>query len=387
MSRSALSIRSLKLQRESFGTQWEKEVVDHWEYDDFKRNPAWREGWISFDCALYSSDDDRVYLGITSFDSDIFKAYDRRLGRFVDLGYRRIANSFDGKFHRSLVKASDGCLYAAVALLHDVDRFQEAPGSPIVRFDPRSGSLTRLAIPLPHVYIQSLAIDTTREILYGLCFAPEFVVDFNLRTGEARNLGLIGTGIAGMTQSENILVDDEGCVWSNWSLTRAWQETPGVDSVRLCKYDPRADRFIFFDRGLPYPDGRYGTVKPEAFFNLHDGFVYASGFNGSLYRVNPRTGEAQFLFTPTPDRPSRLAALARSTDGFAYGVTGKKGRCEFVRIDYQKGVFEKLGDIRDDEGIALWQCHHIVQATDGTFYVCENDNPARSSYLWEIQLN
>ncbi len=387
MSTPALRIRSLKLQNVSFGDQWDKEVADHWEYDDFKRNPEWRKGWISFDCALYSSDDDRIYLGITSFDSDIFKAYDRRLGTFVDLGYSRIANSFDGKFHRSLVKADDGCLYAAIALLHDVDKFHHAPGSPIVKFDPRSGSLTKLAIPLPHVYIQSLAIDASREMLYGLCFAPEFVVAFSLRTGEARNLGLIGTGAGGVTQSENILVDDEGCVWSNWSLTRAWQGSPGVDSIRLCKYDPRADRFIFFDRGLPYPDRRYGTVKPEAFFNFHDGFIYASGYNGSFYRVDPHTGETQFLFTPTPDRPSRLAALTQSDDGFAYGVTGKKGRCEFLRIDYRKGTFEKLGDICDDEGAALWQCHHIVHATDRTFYICENDHPARSSYLWEVHLN
>ncbi len=80
---------------------------------------------------------------------------------------------------RSLFKGKDGCLYAAIALLHDVDRFYEAPGSSIVRLDPRSGSLTKLGIPLPHVYIQSLVIDTQRAMLYGLCFAPEFLVSFN----------------------------------------------------------------------------------------------------------------------------------------------------------------------------------------------------------------
>lgn len=387
MPTNGLTIRSLKLHDVSFGSQWQDQILDHWEYEDFKTNSKWRKGWISFDCALHNPQDDRVYLGISSFDSDIFKAYDRKAGKFVDLGYSHIADPFDAKFHRSLVKGNDGCLYAAIALFHDVDRFYQAPGSPIVKFDPCSGSLTKLGIPLPHVYIQSLIIDPAREMLYGLCFAPEFLASFNLRTGEAQNLGLIGTGIGGMTQSENIILDDEGSVWSNWSLTRAWQDNPGVDSMRLCKYDPRQGKIIFFNKGLPYPDGRYGTVKVEGYFKFHDGFLYASGFNGSLYRIDPQTGQAEFLFTPTPDRPSRLASLASSEDGFAYGVTGKKGQCELMRVDYRKGTFEKLGKVCDSEGNAMWQCHHIIQTPDGCLYACENDNPHRSSYLWEIRVN
>jgi len=34
----------------------------------------------------------------------------------------------------------------------------------------------------------------------------------------------------------------------------------------------------------------------------------------------------------------------------------------------------------------MYQCHDIVAANDGTLYACENDNPYRSSYLWEIIL-
>src|ERR1700722_1021118 len=325
------SIKSLKLRNALFENQWFDEVQDHWGYDDMKQDPKWRKDWISFDCALYAAKEDRIYLGITSFDADIFKAYDRKLGQFVDLGYGRIANSFDGKFHRSLVKGSDACLYAAVALLHDVDKFLDAPGSPIVKYDRKSGSLTKLGIPLPHVYIQSLIVDRQAEMLYGLCFAPEMLVSFDLRTGEAQNLGLIGTGIGGMTQGENIVQDDAGCVWCNWSLTRGWQNAPGVDAVRLCKYDPRQKRIIFFDKGLPYPDGRHGTVKAETYFNFHDGYIYASGFNGSLYCIDPETGDAPFLFTPTPDRPSRLASMVAAEDGTAYGVTGREGKCELMR--------------------------------------------------------
>ena len=197
---------------------------------------------------------------------------------------------------------------------------------------------------------------------------------------------MIGAGVSGLAQGENIVQDDQGCVWSNWQATRAWQESPGPDAARLCKYDPRRDRMVFYPKGLPRPDGAYGTVKAEAFFNFHDGSLYASGASGSLYRLDPETADATFLFTPTPDRPSRLSSLVMAEAGVAYGVTGRQGRCELMRVHYERGTFEKLGEIRDNEGNALWQCHDIVRTDDGVLYVCENDNPHRSGYLWEIAL-
>jgi hypothetical protein len=380
-----MNIRPLKLKDTRFGDEWRDVVLDRWDYKDFKADPRWRCDWISFDCALYYPPQDRVYLGITSFDADIFKAYDRRTESFVDLGYRRIADPFDAKFHRALVLGPDGCLYAAVALLHDVDRYGEAPGSPIVKYDPVAGTLERLAAPLPHVYIQSLIADNANEMLYGLCFPPEKLCAYHVRTGAARDLGPISGGLV-FAQGENIVLDDAGCVWSNWALTRAWQSEPGVDAVRLCHYDPRQGRIVFFQQGLPKPDGGRGYAKAEGLFNFHDGWLYASGANGSLYRIDPATARAEYLFTPTPDRPSRLAALVKGGDGFAYGVTGRAGQCELLRVDYSQGSFEKLGPIQARDGEPLWQCHDIVRADDGVLYVCENDHPRRSSYLWEIEL-
>ena len=379
-----MRIRCHKLQDYDYGDQWLDEVQDRWDYEDFRRDERWRRGWISMDCALYNPGDDRVYLGITSFDADIFRAFDRRTGRFLDLGYAAVADPFDAKFHRSLVHGPDGAIYGAIALLHDVDRHFEAPGGAIVRYDPADGSIRKLCVPQPHVYIQAMAADCGRGLLYCMCFPPERFISYSLRTGEVRDLGLIGTGIGGMAQGENLAFDDDGCVWLNWQLTRAWQNSPGVDAARLCKYDPRLDRIVFYRTGLPHPDRRPGYAKAEAFFNFGDGFIYASGAAGSLYRIDPQGGRATFLFTPTTDRPSRLSSMVRTGDGAAFGVTGRGGRCELMRVDYRRGTFEKLGEIRDEAGNSLWQCHDIAAAPDGTLYVCENDDPYRSGYLWEI---
>ena len=380
-----MQIRTHKLYNHQFGNQWFTELEDRWNYADYKRDSAWRKEWISFDCALYRPEDDRLYLGITSFAADIFKAFDRKTGAFVDLGYASVADPYDAKFHRSLIRANDGCLYGAVALLHDVDHYFDAPGSPLIRYNPATGELTRLAPPMPHVYIQATAYDSSRETLYCLCLPPEYLLAVDLRTQEVTNLGLVGPGIAGMAQGENLVIDDDGCVWCNWAVTRAWQNTPGVDAHRLCKYDPRKGRIHFFETGLPHPDGSAGFAKAEAFFNFGDGAIYASGANGSLYRLDPASGAAEFLFTPTTGRPSRLSSMAKAADGVAYGVTGRAGKCELMRVHYTAGTYEKLGPI-EIEGDALWQNHDIVYTPDGSIFICENDNPYRSSYLWEVTL-
>ena len=381
-----MQVTALKLHDVDFGDQWSSEAEDHWLYDDFKRNDDWRTGWISFDCAAYDAPADRLYLGITSFDADIFKAYDRGTGTFVGLGYDRIADPFDAKFHRSLVRASDGTIYGAVALLHCLDHQFDAPGGAIVKYEPASGEISKLCVPVPHGYIQSITLDEERNTIYGLCFPPECLISHHLGTGEVKMLGMIGTGIGGMTQGENLVLDDDGCVWSNWSLTRAWQSGPGPDMMRLCKYDPDADRIVFFQKGLPQPDGSYGYAKSEGLFNFGDGCLYASGGNGSLYRVDPETGDAEWLFTPTPDRPSRLSSLVKAEEGVAYGVTGRNNECELMRADYAKGTFEKLGKVEDPDGTTLYQNHDIVMANDGVLYICENDTPRRSSYLWEVKI-
>lgn len=380
----AMKIRSLKLRDERYGNQWAEQVENRWDYDDFLANERWRRGWISFDCALYEPSDDRVYLGVSSFEADIFRAYDRRRDVFLDLGYAKIADPFDGKFHRSLERGNDGCLYGAIALFHCVDRFRDAPGGAIVKYDPRSGELTKLTIPLPHTYIQAIVIDHERDLIHGLCFAPEKLITLNLRSGEVIDHGLIGTGYGGMCQGENICLDDAGGCWSNWQLTRAWQRQPGPDGHRLCKIDPEQNRIVFFQRGLPRPEGGHGTTRVEAFFNLGDGSLYASGGNGSLFRIDPATAESEYLFTPIPDRPSRLTSLVVGRDGCAYGIIGRDGRCELLRFDFRDSRYELIGNIKDADGEAMWQCHHIVLADDGTLYACENDNPHRSSYLWEI---
>ena len=380
-----MKIRALKLRDEHYGNQWFDEIQDHWEYDQFKADPRWRKNWISFDSVLYNAADDRVYTGITSFDSDIFRAYDRKSGQFLDLGYSRIAHPQDAKFHRSLVRwDKDSCLYGAIALLHDIDRYWDAPGGSIVKYDPVTGAIEKVGIPLPHIYIQSICLDQARGVIYGQAFTPERLFSFDLTTRQSKDLGPLSSGMV-MAQGETVELDDEGCVWAGWHVTRAWQNEAGVDSHRLCKYDPRTGRIQYFDAGLPRPDGSYGTLKVEGLFNLGAGCIHASAGNGSLYRVDTRTGQGKYLGTPISDRPSRLASMRLAPDGKAYGVAGRAGNCEVICFDPRTETYELLGPVADGHE-ACWQVHDLSITPDGTLYAGENDNPRRSGYLWEIRL-
>jgi hypothetical protein len=384
-----MHITSLKLRTEDYGNQWAEQIEDRWEYADNLKDERWRKGWISFDCLCHEPASDTIYAGITSFDADIFWGWNRKEEQWVDPGYARIRDPYDAKFHRSLVRHSgDGCLYAAQALLHDVDRFWEAPGASIVKYDPATGDIAKLAIPMAHVYIQSIVLDETREMIYGQTFTPENLVSYNLKTGESRWLGPTSSGMT-MAQGENICLDDNGCVWGIWTVTRAWQNSSGADTYRFYKYDPETDKIDYMDKGLPHPDHSYGYAKPEGLFNFGTGCLYVSGADGALYRVDPETGDAEYLFRAVEDegrgRRSRLASMTMGPDGFAYGVTGRDGECEILKFNPGDGTYALIGDLKDSEtDVAAWQVHDVCITPDGTLYAGENDNPFRSSYLWEV---
>ncbi|MEN6605137.1 MAG: hypothetical protein ABFD86_22235 [Bryobacteraceae bacterium] len=379
-----MKITALKLKDRSFDN-WHAEVQNRWNYKDLKQDGAYCRDWISFDCCLYLPHANRVYCGITSLQGDVFWGYDRATKSFFDCGYGAISEPYDAKFHRSLVhRSKDGCLYAAVALLHDIDKYWDAPGGGIVRYDPVTGKIEKIAIPLPHHYIQSICLDEARDVIYGLTFTPERMFRFHIPTLETVDLGPISSGMS-FTQGQNVELDGEGCAWSAWTVTRAWQDLSGPDSHRLCKYDPATARIQFFNTGLPDPNGGEGNVKLDGLAALGPYGLFATGGNGSVYRIDTTTGRVTWLATPIPGRPSRLSSLKRGPDGAAYGVAGMQGNCTVVRFDPAKEHVELLGPLADGD-CSCWQIHDVVVTPDGVIYACENDNPYRSSYLWEIQL-
>lgn len=363
---------------------WHSEIEDHYEYADFKNSNDLRVKWISFDGVLADADPNLVYCGITSFNADIFRAFNRNTGEFIDLGFAKIANPYDAKFHRALIKSRDGNIYGAIALLHDVDSYFDAPGGSVVRYNPVNGDIEKIGIPIPHVYIQGIVIDENRRIAYCQTFTPEYLVAYYIDKCESKILGLTGSGF-GMGQGECIVLDTKGRVWGGWSVTRAWQSSAGVDQYRLFCYDPVEDRIEFFKYGLPHLDGTYGFAHLDGMICAADGKIYAGSGEGGLFRIEPDSGEVKLLGAPCP--PARIAAFTMGNDGYLYGIGGRYGNASLFRLDLATGYYELIGKLYDpDIKASAWQIHDMSIAADGTIFAGENDNPYRSSYLWEITL-
>src|SRR5262249_55167240 len=154
------------------------------------------------------------------------------------------------------------------SLLHDADQQHQAPGGKLVRYDPDGDAYEVLGIPEPHLYLQSIAADWQRGIIYAFTLPAEFLVRFDLRTRSSRRLAYVGTALS-LARPRTPLAARAGGLWGTYAEPRAWDETPSEHPIRLFNYAPDQDRFPWFDRGLsrrseqkhllPAPAPRYAT--------------------------------------------------------------------------------------------------------------------------------
>ncbi len=377
----ALHVKAHKLKDAAF-PNWQ-EMAD-WEYDHWKADARVRENWISFDCLAYDADTDAVFCGVSSFNSEIFHRFDRETGRFDQIDTRGLAGSaYDAKFHRSLEQDDDGTLWAATALFHDVNRYNDAPGGKIVHYDPSTGKLEHVVTPLEHVYIQALVLDRPRRVLYATTFAPEFLIRYDIASGEARKLALLGPGYD-LAQPEQFCLDAQGSVWCTWRVTRAWAgDVVGKTPIRLLKYDPAADELTYFNHGIGrMHEGDIGKI--EGMVDGRNGCVYLGGAAGGLFRLDPATAEVTFVAKPALG--PRITSFAHAPDGRIYFASGV-GAPHLFRLNPHTDAIEDLGLLRDDDiGVTCLQVHDITVASDGAVFCGENDVPERSSYLWECRI-
>jgi len=244
-----------------------------WDYADLAGggHPDWFNRWISFDCLLADDRRNVIWCGLTRLNTDVFWCYDRSRGQFRSLGFPKIADRFDAKFHRSLVFDRSGIIWAATALLHEIDCYDQAPGGAIVRFDPQTEDLAVVDRPLEHLYLQSLQIDRDRGLLYGQTYTPEVFFVYDLQRRQCRVLGPLGSGVA-LGQSEQLAIDRRGACWGSYAVGRPWAYTRGATEFRLWRYHPEEGR-RFFNYGLPALYQRGSFVKADGACAGPDGAV------------------------------------------------------------------------------------------------------------------
>lgn len=359
---------------------WMNEVHDKWIYDDFLNSDTYRKYWISITSLAYDAKNNDIYLGIGSFSNELLWKLNRNTNKIESLGYEKFADRYDAKFHRSL-EIDGNSLYCASALFHDVDRQFEAKGGRLLRFDIPSQTYELAAIPVDRIYIQSIALDKKRQVIYGFGASPEVFWKHDLSSGKSNLIAYIGSG-AEFAQAHNPVIDDRGRVWGTYGILRAFAYDTGPDSLRLFCYDPDSDKMEFFKYGLPRL-GIKDKSKPDTALNGEDGYIYFGTEEGALVRLNPENAELKLLCKPGNSR--RLAGLVRSKkDGYLYGITGEDYDVSLFSYDTKN---EKLLDVvpfyEQKTGQRPVRIHHAVITDDNVIYAGENDNRDRPGYLWE----
>ena len=359
--------------------------MDRWTYDDFVRDPQYKKKWISITSLAYHQPSDAVYLGIGSFSAELLWKFDRKAKTITSCGYEKVGEPFDAKFHRSL-ELDGNTLYGGVALFHDIDKQFTAKGGRLVKYDINTGEFTFLARPCPPAYIQSIALDRKRRIIYGFGAVPEVFFRYDIDTGKSRVIAHIGNA-AEFCEAHNPVIDKDGNVWGTYGILRAFSYRTGPDSLRLFRYSPDTDEMTFFDHGLPRTDDPADKSKPDTSILGPDGMIYIGTDAGSLIRLNPATAQAELLCCPSPES-RRLPALAFHPENrLLYGICGEHYKTKLFAYNTEKRELVFSQDVVcEQDGLRPDRIHHMIFAGSNTIYAGENDNNDRSSYLWELEL-
>jgi hypothetical protein len=355
------------------------EVERTWTFEDLQASPEWREKWISFDVVHCDAERGVVWCGIASMANDILSSYEPATERFRSLGFAKVGDRFDCKIHKGFEDDGEGNFLFGTASLHDPNQQEEALGGKLVRFDPRTEKFEILAVPVPRQYIQNIAFDQARGLIYGMTFPMEYLFRHDINSGRTRILGHVGGGQF-MGQPHYPVVAPDGTLWAAWGRSQAWVMRPTSNSC-LLRYHPDEDRVHYLTAG-PVQHGDPSAAIDSLAVGVN-GELYVGSVGGFLYRHRP--GSDKLTPLGTPGHGSRMAHLTHGPDGRLYGVHGSYGNTVAFAYDTGRSEFEIISSLRDEESGEVCHCAHSVSVSlDGRIFVGENDNPNRSSYLWEI---
>jgi len=338
-----------------------------------RRDEDFRQRYYAFTSMGYEPGAGRLFCGTTNFSNDLLHAYDPGAGAFTSVNYARIGEPYEVKIHRGLCIGDDGCVYGATSCLHGVEELSKGPGGKIFRYDPARDEYEVLGIPLPQLYIQTISLDSARGMIYGMGYPVFEFFAFSLERREVvyhqymGSIAHIGT------------IDDDGGYWGTWLGRR--------QSHNLFRYDPQRNEVKFFDHGFPTPcrNLMYYLAGPiDSMINGGDGFLYVGHESGELFRLDPRSGEVEYLCKPLPG--TRMPGLAARDDGLVFGVGGSDRDTHGFVYDRKSGRCERLGPLRDEDAQAKCFRAHDCCLVGDTLFVGETDNPERSCYLWECRI-
>jgi outer membrane protein assembly factor BamB len=335
------------------------------EMQDFK---PFSSKYFAFTTVMFNPDDGLIYCGTTAYDAEVMWTFDPATKKFESLHYPEAegAERYDIKVHRSLV-LDDGMIYGATAGLHPPQSRLKAKGGKVFRLDPKTKKFEILGIPVKYDYIQSIAMDRKRKIIYGFTWPVPKFFRLDVLTKQSTDFDFVGN------QPHIPAVDDEGTCWGQGGMFVAGA---------LLSYHP--------DTGLKYHKESLGALlggdtEIDGMINGGDGFIYIGTTGGALIRLDPKNVSLKYLGHPCPG--NRLAGLAIGKDGLIYGAGGSGFKTYVFAYDRENEKSYDLGPLFDpDLNDSCYIPHHATITDDGVLYTGDTDTPRRCGFLWEVKV-
>ena len=208
---------------------------------------------------------------------------------------------------------------------HAPEGFELYPGGHIISYDLATGEFEDLALAPHGEGLLTMTIDKQREHIYTLTWPLGYFLDFNVVTGELKNLGLpCGKGEGGIVGEDyrvicrSMFVDPrDGTVYFSTGEGDILYYRPDMESFKKLEgIDLKLDYFGEYDPTRP---GSMGYNWRKIFW--HEGQAAAYGVHGNsgyLFRFDPLKSEIEIV--------DRIASIPSKKSGmfdqFSYGYLG-----------------------------------------------------------------
>jgi hypothetical protein len=250
-------------------------------------------------------------------------------------------NEPQAKIHVRLLQGRDGRLYFATHLGNFWYHARESeragfPGSHWVAYDPATGTIADLGVAAPCQGVICMALDSPRDVLYGMTFPRGHLLQYRVGAGHTRDLGRISNWDSVV---RSLVTDDAGRVYGSAAPNRIFRYDPQTDAIeRLPTLLPHRDNVA------PRPRGSTtgAAIWRTAFYHEGHRKIYGIHAGGTdLFEFSVDTGAARLLAPMCPDEfvgrdavPYASLALVRGRgDVLFYGAQGGASRFDYAATE------------------------------------------------------
>ena len=228
---------------------------------------------------------------------------------------------------------------------------------------------------VPGESIFALTIDRKARMIYGLTSPNAHFFEYSIATGKFKDFGVVATKIPwgekfehAKMMSRMLVVDRNGNVFASG------------ENGSFYRLDAKDQTLQELPIHAPAVPGREMWTRVDAFLLDPSGAIYGGTSDGYLFRLDPEKLTVTNLGKPL--NQYRIAGLARGPDGKLYGVGGdKEEMARLFSYDPSTGAYDVLGFVDvNRRPYYTWQAYVIgamVSDSYGTVYIGENERVSK----------